>query len=390
MAAPQVAGQAAILRAQHPEWSPGAVASALRTTAVDTDGTASPLRQGSGLPATAAAGDPGLVVEPSDAELTAFAEAAAPDGREVNLPSIALREYDGTQPVRVVRRLTNVSDTAETYQAQVSGLAGMTVRVNPSTFMVQPGATVDVTITLRRGSAPFDRYTTGAVIFAGSAHRVRMTVAARPWGLTPRTYDDTGIEFGRLGGLAQGYLQPGWTGPVSGRTTGYVPVRWSDRQVSTTVSGGVFSPGGEGVAGTDIVVPSDSAGLVVQTEGWDPDANLDLYLYRDGKLLDRSTASWHSNERSWVFLPPAGTYTAYVHVAGTSRATVPYRLGVTVVPRSAKLGNARLGLPDTVERGGSAQLTLKPTGTPLEGEAWAYTELRSGGQVIPGLLVSSQ
>ncbi|MEK8105625.1 hypothetical protein NKG94_11620 [Micromonospora sp. M12] len=42
MASPYVAGAAAILHATHPDWSPGRVASALRTTATDTVGTSSP------------------------------------------------------------------------------------------------------------------------------------------------------------------------------------------------------------------------------------------------------------------------------------------------------------------------------------------------------------
>jgi hypothetical protein len=82
------------------------------------------------------AADPGLVVEPSADSLTAFATAAVPDGKELNLPSIALREYDGPHPVTVTRRLTNVGPQNETCRAQVGGLGQ---------GYLQPGFTVPLT-----------------------------------------------------------------------------------------------------------------------------------------------------------------------------------------------------------------------------------------------------
>lgn len=390
MAAPHVAGMAALLRTRHPKWSPGATASALRTTATDTRGTTSPLRQGSGLPRTSSADDPGLVIEPSAAELTGFAAAATPDGKEINLPSIALREYDGTKPVQLTRRLTNVGTRTETYTAHVDGLAGMKVTVSPRTISVKPGATAKVTITLERGTATWDRYTTGSLVFSSAKHRVRLTVAGRPWGFTPRPYDDTGIEFGRTGGQGQGFLEAGFTGPLAGRTTGYTPVTWTDKKLTTTVSGGVFSPGGVGTQGTRIVVPRGSAGLVVQTASDDPGTNLDLYLYKDGKLVDRSWASWHSSERSVRFFPEPGVYTAYVHAQTATSSDVPYRLGVTVIPDNADRRNATMTTPARVERGGSSQVTLDPVGPQPDVEQWAYTEFRTGRTVVPGLLISSR
>ncbi|MEU8816157.1 S8 family serine peptidase [Actinoplanes sp. NPDC048796] len=390
MAAPHVAGMAALLRARHPGWSPGAVASALRTTAGDTKATTSPLQQGSGLPAVAKASDPGLVVEPSADSLTAFAAAAAPDGKELNLPSIALREYDGLHPVRLVRKFTNVSGRTETYRAGVDGLSGMDVSISPRTFTVRPGATAAVTITLARGSATWDRYSTGSLVLRGDKHRVRLTVAARPWGFTPRPYDDTGLEFGRTGGLGQGSLEPGFTGPLTGRTTGYTPVKWAGKKLSTTVSGGSFAPGGVGTQGTKIVVPPGAAGLIVQTASDDPNINLDLYLYKDGKLVERSWAFWHSNERIARFFPPPGVYTAYVHAQSTYTPEIPYQLGVTVVPQRGDRHNATINTPAQVERGGNGQVTLTPVGPQPDVEQWAYTEFRTGRTVVPGLLISDR
>ena len=390
MAAPHIAGEAALLKGSHPGWSPGAVASALRTTATDTEVTSSPLKQGSGLPRLSRAADPGLVIEPSAAELTAFAADDAPDGKEINVPSIALREYDGTKPVIVTRRLTNVGTRTETYRATTEGLRGMDMTVSPRTFSVRPGATQTVTIRLSRGSATWDRYTTGSLIFAGSKHRVRLTVAARPWGFTPRPYDDTGIEFGRTGGFGSGYLQPGFTGPLTGRTTGYTPVKWTDKQITTTVSGGVFSPDGEGVQGTRFEVPPGTAGAIIQTTTADQNSNFDLYVYKDGKQVDWSAAFWHSDERVALFFPAPGVYTAYVHAQGASAPTVSYRLGLTVLDENADSRNATLDVTPTVTRGGSGTVTLTPAKPLPDVENWAYTEFRTGRDVIPGLLISSR
>ncbi|WP_327039400.1 hypothetical protein [Micromonospora maris] len=173
--------------ATHPEWSPGAVASALRTTATATVGTSSPLDQGSGLVDLAQATDPGLVIEPTAAELIEFSQTTEPDGSALNLPAISLREYDGTRPARLTRTLTNVGKARETYRSSVSGLPGMKITVSPASVTLAPGASAAVTITLNRGSAPWDRYVTGSITWRGKAHSARIPVAARPWGITPRS-----------------------------------------------------------------------------------------------------------------------------------------------------------------------------------------------------------
>ncbi|MCX5401425.1 S8 family peptidase [Streptomyces sp. NBC_00102] len=389
MATPHVAGEAAILRAEHPGWSPGAVASALHTTA-GTVSDASPLAQGSGLASVKRAADPGLVIEPDAQSLVAFSEAAQPDGRDLNLPSIALREYDGTKPVVLTRKLTNVGSKKETYRASTSGLRGMGITVSPSVVTVAPGRTVSVTITLRRGSAPWDRYTTGAITWRGNAHQVRIPVAARPWGITPREYDDNLEEFGRLAGGSFAMMEPGFTGPVSGRSTGYAPMKWESYSMPTGVSGGVFDPKALGVRAHTFKVPAGSAGIVVKAETDDPDTNLDLYLYRGDKLVYRSNSTWNSLERAWSFMPEAGTYTAYVFAQDSAGPVVDYRLGHVILSRNGHYEQATLELPASLVRGTTPQYKLRP-GAALkpDGDYWAYTEFRTGGQVIPGQLVNT-
>ncbi|GIH20650.1 hypothetical protein Raf01_88220 [Rugosimonospora africana] len=392
MATPYVAGAATILAAEHPSWSPGTISSALSTTATDTEGTSDPLYQGSGLVDLARAGDPGLVFEPDPADFVAFSQQAKPDGAELNLPSISLHEYDGTQPVTLTRKLTNVGTARETYRASVTGLPGMQVTVNPSSVTVFPGRTATVTITLSRGSAPWDRYVTGSITWRSTAHSVRIPVAARPWGVTPEPYGDDGIQFGRRQDGAFGMLQPGFTGPLTGRSTGYTPMVWQSSSMPAGVNDGVFDPHASGVTAQNFTVPDDTAGFVVETATDDPNTNLDLYIYRGDTLVSRSIASWSSAEQVLLFMPEPGQYTAYVFAQKSGGPVVDYRLGHAIVGNHGNYAPATLSLPSPVQRGTTPRFTLKPD-SPLpdqpvpNDEFWAYTELFSNGQTIPGPLV---
>ncbi|MFG1841603.1 S8 family serine peptidase [Micromonospora sp. NPDC049175] len=390
MASPYVAGAAAVLRAAHPTWSPGRVASALRTTATDTVGTSSPLDQGSGFVNLAGATDPGLVIEPTAADLIAFSETAAPDGKELNLPAISLREYDGTRPVTLTRTLTNVGKARETYRSSVSGLAGMKVTVTPSSVTLAPGKSATVTITLRRGSAPWDRYVTGSIGWRGKAHSARIPVTARPWGIMPRPYADDGEEFGRMTSGSFGFVQPGFTGPLAGRSTGYTPMQRASYSIPAGVYGGVFDPKAAGVKKFDFTVPANTAGIMVETNTDDPNTNLDLYLYKGDELIYSSDRYWTSTEQAYKFLPEPGRYTAYVFAQFPGGPVVDFQFGHAIIGRNAKYTGATLTLPRTVERGSSQQFTLKPNKPLPAGDFWAYTEYSTNGTTIPGNLVYTQ
>ncbi|WP_274526881.1 S8 family serine peptidase, partial [Micromonospora foliorum] len=390
MASPYVAGAAAILRATHPDWSPGAVASALRTTATDTVGTSSPLDQGSGFINLPRATDPGLVIEPTAADLIEFSETAEPDGKALNLPAISLREYDGTGPVTLTRTLTNVGKARETYRSSVSGLPGMKVTVSPASVTLAPGRSATVTITLRRGSAPWDRYVTGSITWSGKAHSGRIPVAARPWGITPRPYGDDGEEFGRMTNGAFGMVQPGFTGPLAGRSTGYTPIRRTSYSMPAGVYGGVFDPSATGVKKVDFTVPANTAGIIVEANTADPNTNLDLYLYKGDTLVYSSDRFWTSAEQAYKFLPEPGRYSAYVFAQYPGGPVVDFELSHAIIGRNATYSGATLTLPSTSQRGQSVNFTLKPNKPLAEGDFWAYTEYRTNGTVVPGNLVYTQ
>lgn len=400
MAAPHVAGMAAILKGLHSNWSPGTIASALRTTATNTVGTSSPLKQGSGMPNATSANNPGLAVVPTAAQLTAFRDAATPDGKELNLPSIALRDFDGTNTVTVNRTFTNVGSAQETYSASVSGLSGMTVTMSPSSFTVSPGNSVTVAITINRGTAPFDRYSAGAITWASSAHSVRLTVATRPWGFNPRTADDSEspTQFGWHGSFGEKFFPAGFTGPVTTSTTGYRAVSWSNFSVSTAYASTFFDSGGDNVRSHSISVPSGTAGLIVQVASTGA-ANLDLYVFRNGKLVSQSLDYWSSNENGVLYFPEAGTYTAYVHAqrGATAGGSASYQFASTIVARTGSYTGATVSLTNSggtptssVTRGDYYTVKLTPTGTLPNVEHWAYTEFTTNGKVVSGPLISSR
>lgn len=159
MAAPHIAGIAALLLAKHPDWSPAAVRSALMTSAVDkTDkgnpikiGTydATPLNYGAGQVKPGGAFDPGLVYDSNQqdwiqylcgvsadrgsdyglADLDGCDTIGAIDTAQLNYPSISLGRMVGKQTV--TRTVTNVSDKTSTYTSSVQAPPGYKVKVTP-------------------------------------------------------------------------------------------------------------------------------------------------------------------------------------------------------------------------------------------------------------------
>ncbi|XP_050206677.1 subtilisin-like protease SBT3 [Mercurialis annua] len=164
MAAPHVAGVAALLRAVHPEWSPAAIRSAIMTTAYNTDNkgstlkdqwtgaAATPLDFGSGHINPNKAMDPGLIYDMylqdyvnficslgyTDKQISAVIRRSqwncSQESNDLNYPSfISIFNKSSTPQVKKFSRmLTNVGDDAAAYNATLLLPLGMKGTLEPS------------------------------------------------------------------------------------------------------------------------------------------------------------------------------------------------------------------------------------------------------------------
>jgi hypothetical protein len=191
-----VAGVAALLTQLHPDWSPSARKSALMTTASlgvtdpATDGWAGPFATGSGRIDPNRAADPGLVLEVDPTEYARYLEGVRPGAvpgqaqpiapSDLNLPAVSYAHLIGAAVTR--RSFTSVDAQAGSWRVTVEGVAGMAVTALPPVLTVAPGQTGDIQLAFVHAGAPFDVYTTGALVLTheGDGRTVRLPLSIRP------------------------------------------------------------------------------------------------------------------------------------------------------------------------------------------------------------------
>ncbi len=173
MAAPHVAGAAAVLRQLRPTWSNAAIKSALMSTSKYLDvftasgAPAQPLDIGAGRLDLAAALDPGVILDPPGL-------------------SFGYVEQAGSRSIEV--RVTNIAAAAETFTANTLRTAdgfgapgtmpGLTVE--PTQFTLQPGAFATVTVSFDAGTGTGLGDNQGFVVLQGdNGHDAHLPAWAR-------------------------------------------------------------------------------------------------------------------------------------------------------------------------------------------------------------------
>ncbi|NAZ75809.1 S8 family serine peptidase [Kineococcus sp. T13] len=352
MAAPHVAGLAALVRTAHPDWSPAVVRSALTTTArslVGPDGE--PLQDvfgaGAGVVDPPRLLEPGLVYDSTPVDWLRWLEGAgvptgtgvgAIDPSELNQASIAAGDVVGERTF--TRRVT--ATTGGYYRADAS-VPGWDVRVTPSVLHLEAGQTKQFRVSATRTDAALEQWSAGELVWTGGDElTVRSPVALRAQAVdAPAAVDGTGAA-----GELPVTLTAGSGGSLDLRTTGFAPGAANADSIE------------EGYATTwTITVPDDAVASRFELTA-DPAAagtDLDLYLFTaDGDLVG-SSATLDARERVDLVAAP-GDYEIVVDAPATAGGLpVDYELTTFVLtPADAEGSLSAAPDPLPVRRGGSA------------------------------------
>ena len=347
LAAPHVAGLAAVYLAAHPEATPDEIKSALMTTAYDTvnaDGSAGidPFAQGAGHVDAERVLDPGLLYLSGPAQWQGFLQQhgrASPEALErsgdVNLASISLPALG--RKSTVTRTLT--ATRAGTYEAAAS-IPGIDVTVSPATLtFTAPGDTQRFTVAFASDTAPAELWATGFLTWtAEDGTTVRSPLAVRP-----ATASGAALVTGQgADGSAGVQFVSGVTGDLELRPAGLAPVE-------LLVDPDDPAPGHSGDAGS-----GDDAGLiawVVSVPGGSPlaefalsasdDSDLGLAVYRlaspdDDTFVERWGPTVASGERRVTLVDPTpGSYLVVADLSGAAD-DMTFDLTAALVPGSGR------------------------------------------------------
>ncbi|KAJ0917060.1 putative tripeptidyl-peptidase II [Helianthus annuus] len=204
MSCPHVSGLAAMIKSQHPNWSPSVIRSAIMTTASQTNNMKNPITTNSGSLATPydlGAGEvslnplhPGLVYETdthnylhflcnigynittikkiSSTIPTNFTCHTNSSISNMNYPSIAISKFNGTEII-IKRTVTNVGTVDGIYTASVEAPNGLEVNVVPNMLEFTESKKQLSYQVIFRADGGFDEDKFGSIIWSNDEYRVR-------------------------------------------------------------------------------------------------------------------------------------------------------------------------------------------------------------------------
>jgi hypothetical protein len=343
-------------------------------------------RQGAGHVVPNRAMDPGLVYDSNTLDWLAFlcgkttgvnpatcsalvGAGYSLDASDLNAASIAIGDLAGVQTVH--RKVTNVGQGTATYNATVTGLAGLDVVVSPSTLVIGPGQTRTFTVTFTRQTATLNTYAGGQLTWSDGTHAVRSPIVVRP------------VALAAPAEVSGSYsVQFGFTGTFTATPRGLVPAVATAGSVADDPADN-FDPEGDGVTSFEVAVPAGTsyARFSLFDASVSPASDLDVYVFRNstGALVGASTSGTAQEEVN-LLDPPADTYTVFVHgfaVNGTANFTLfAWVLG------TANAGNMTVTAPASAITGATGTINLAFSGlTP--GTKYLGSVVYGGSPALP-------
>jgi hypothetical protein len=388
MSSPHVAGLAALLRQQHPDWSPAAIKSALMTTAFSTfnDGQPGlangmlPWAQGAGHVAPNAASDPGLVYDANMVDYVRYMcgvpgtlspADCAPFGsiQPYNLNMASLTASSVLGKITMTRRVTNVGSDSATYNASAS-LPGFNVAVSPATLTLAPGASASFNVTLTAAGAAANVWNYGSLTWSDGSHTVKSPLTAKLATLAaPASLYSEAVTGNLLFSIGSGY-----TGALATMKGGLKPATRSAQSVGLDASadGGVAACAAGGSAGVrmhSVTVPAGAlaarfALYDADTSGYQAGSHddLDLLVLNSAGSVVGTSGGVSANEMVTLNLPAAGTYKVCVIGYAPNGGSADYTLSSWVVGNNEIAGNFKLTAPAIVYTGGTASASASWSG----------------------------
>lgn len=347
MAAPHVAGLAAIYLGERPNASPAEIKSALMTTATDTfnlDGSVStdPWAQGAGFVNTQSMLDAGLIYQNGMPDWLGYlrglghpvpdgwGEGSAIDASDVNIASIGIGSLAGTQTV--TRTVTALEPGV--YTPTVEGVEGVDVEVSPATMtFTEAGQTADYTVTFTTAGAALGEWSTGFLTWSSTEHDVRSPIAVQPVAVAaPEWVEGMGtVGETPITGIS------GLDGEIALEANGLAPF---------SELGADGGDAGESFA-FQFTIPAGELVHYFSLDAADDTADLDLFVYRlnaQNQLVEEWVAgTGAADEQLLLEAPQAANYVAFVDVYSTGEAGAPstFTLDHVGVSEGQQEGNFR-------------------------------------------------
>ncbi|MCX7218949.1 MAG: S8 family serine peptidase [Burkholderiales bacterium] len=411
MSSPHIAGIATLLRQQHPTWSPAAVKSAMMTTSTPTldDGLIGmqngklPWSQGAGHVNPNGAANPGLVYDLGKNDYIKYqckvnkaAVVPASDCTTIgtlnetynlNLPSLTVGNVVG--PTTMTREVTNVSDTAATYNA-VASLPGFNVLVTPSTLNLAAGAKAAFTVKITPVTAVENVWAYGALTWSDAAgHVVRSPLSALVGKAVSAPAE---LTSDKVSGSKLFAIKTGFTGAMGTAKGGLKAATLGD---SVTLAPGALTSAqlkavcvaGSDTASTKVhnfAIPANTVAARFSLRNQDtsnPGADdFDMMLLKpDGSYVYSGNDG--SAEQVQIASPAAGNYKVCVTAYGTATGNpdMSYHMSNWVVTTGDTGGNFSLAAPSKVVSGANATVGMSWSGLATNQRYLAAGQFKDAG-----------